>query len=308
MGCSLSGRNLTSVEWKSYIGELFPYEKTCTNSLNLRQEYLNHLPPIMRNGSNNQRSIIHVETNMTDAGKAGKWKTISILPNSIKEDFSAFIQCRANEDTDILTNDFLGIWAVSIKDTDMWIPSGKGVVYVRDIEDKIVNQYDVPFMIGGPTDWIISTYNKSGYVMFNPNNGDSVLELNIQNAIEERKSNSEEKYDYTHEIVSFSSFGNPEYPRHLIGFLVHNVGEGTLKSLNILGVLYNQRGQVVDLLHQNNTVDISGKGERYIVINSLSSSGRCVGSASNEYNLQYWINFYTSDGQGVTRYYSQSVK
>jgi hypothetical protein len=94
------------------------------------------------------------------------------------------------------------------------------------------------------------------------------------------------------EIAKPKKIRSEGFGRHEIDFQFVNNGNLAFKNLGVFGFLYNQKGELVDMVWSDGKKDVAA-GERVEVrAPSLSQSGRCVGKIDPEgYNLEYFVSF-----------------
>lgn len=318
LGCYLANRNLTDEEWDTYIGILWPRQDTCNTNDFTYKSYVENLPSILLNTSTGVSDIndLDVLGNSTKAPEptpeSGNWTSSSTLPKELSESFSAILQCRESANSDKKTNEFLALWAISITDPHVWVEAGKGNVIIKNGTGEIVNIYDIKSILGGPNDWIMSGATLYAGVMKNPYEGNTSLELEITDVTTKKVIHKEGDNNYTVSYLDLTLSGNPKYPRHTIKFKIKNNNEDLLMgAVLVVGVITNDKGEVVDILQQEDDGSyqlVSANQEKIFTVSSISKTGRCTGADTSNYVLHYWVSYFREDNQLMTKYFTKTLK
>ncbi|MBN1451201.1 MAG: TIR domain-containing protein [Anaerolineales bacterium] len=312
LGCQLISRNFTSEEWNTFIGTILPYNDTCNVNDFSNNDYTNNLPPILLNAPSDVQNISELKVS-GNISEAGGWSTSSTLPNGLSESFSAIVQCRKSADSDTITNEFLALWAITLSNSQVWVEDGKGTILIKNDSGEIVRQYEnLKSSLGGFNDWVMSANTLKGYVMDNPFGGNTTIELEITEISTKKLIPQAGDNNYTVSYVGHVVSGNPKYPRHTIHLEIKNNNENyVMDSVLIVGVITNDKGQVVDILEQEDNEQvqiISPQQEKDFALSSISKTGRCVGAAGSGYTLRYWISYFREDNQLMTKHFEIAIE
>lgn len=337
--CRIANRNLTMEEWDQYMGTDTPYQRTCPD-LPSGQGAPANAPAPSDNGRVIPTSQVIPQTSITPQNTAvtsgttialsptatstasvfvGRWRVDPPdLPDGLRSVFPAFVQCRENADSDTLTQEYLGLWAVETTKSNQWQPVGGQAEIILTAESLASTQrYTATLNLGAnQIGWLISNQSRKGFAMSTGQPITTVFKLSIRGVDWYPARKMAEQYRYTVDLQSQSTYGNPAYPQHVAVLEVQNLNDSIMKQAHVVGVVQNQEGETVDILSQGVEddrpafiasqsigTDLIPHEKAFFVMQSHSKTGRCVGPADPAgYTLHYWLNFETEDGQPMIHY------
>ena len=221
--------------------------------------------------------------------------------NVLKESLA---RCRVSAESTQASEDFWGGWTVKAERDDYWVDSLGARIILRSPEGiivKIIEFAGETAPANVPT-WVVG-YEKGGlgYPQVNPlysGEGSRVatIEFQLTGASWESVVDKMENYKIESNITAHKLI-NPfriaeGFGRHEIDFQIVNNGNLAFKNLVVFGFLYNQQGELVDMVWSGEKKDVAAGESMEIRAPSLSQTGRCVGKIDPAgYNLEYFVSF-----------------
>lgn len=239
-----------------------------------------------------------------------KWQTnFQNLPDGLTPKFSSIIQCRENGGSPKLVDDYLAIWAIQVDKFEEWVTHGKATVTLASDDGTNLADYDIGFgLAADEVGWLIPRENARGNVMRSTNGEVTEFNLNFKETEWGVAQEAISQYSYKVDMLSHNLYGTNDYPQHRLIFRVQNQSDSMMNKVYLFAVVQDSQGNAVDILHPDSTKDLKHNEIEEFTIESVSSSGRCVGAADPQgYVIHYWLEFETSKGQHMTHYYKTSV-
>ena len=237
-----------------------------------------------------------------------KWKIDVVnMPDDLKVEFPAFLQCRVNKDSDQMVEELVGILAVKPLRENAWVNTGVARIVLESVSGEEIGEYYSYFQFGpNEIGWLIPKPNTEGKTM--PSSGSAVDRIKIEFLFVDWRpvTADNSQYQFDAEIESQSHYGNNKYPQSQFSLKLNNTGPKTIEGLTLFGVLLDQNDKLVDILvmDPNAYSDLAASNTSVnYVMSSFSQTGRCVGPKPSNTTFHYWITFESDTGQRITRHY-----
>lgn len=235
---------------------------------------------------------------------------IDNIPDGLEVEFPAFLQCRADGDSDQLVEDYWGILAINVTRDNAWVDAGSANFVLESSDGQELGRYPSGFeFASNEIGWLISNQNGNGLVMQSPDISVAKLRIEFNDVYWRPVSQGNLDYQIETEVRKHSLYNSEKYPQHQFLVSIKNIGAVEIQELSIFGVVMNHDGQLVDMLFLNPTKETLSPDEASnFEIRSMSKSGRCVGPADPQgYTFHYWITFTAEDGERITNYNHETL-
>lgn len=241
-----------------------------------------------------------------------KWKIDVVnMPDDLKVEFPAFLQCRVNKDSDQMIEEFVGILAVKTLRENAWVNIGVARIVLESASGEEIGQYYSYFQFGpNEIGLLIPKPNTEGKTM--PSSGSAVDKIKIEFLYVDWRpvTADNSQYQFDVKIENQSYYGNNKYPQSQFSLKLNNTGTKTIKGLTLFGVLLDQNDKLVDIqvMDPNTYPDLAASNTSVdYVMSSFSKTGRCVGPTPSNTTFHYWITFKSETGQVITRHYYEKL-
>lgn len=230
---------------------------------------------------------------------------IDNIPDGLSLEFPAFLQCRADGDSEQLVEDYWGIVAMNVTRDNAWVDAGNANFILESSDGQELGRYPSGFeFASNETGWLMSNQNGNGLVMQSSDTSVAKLRIEFNDVYWRPVSQDNLDYKIETEARKHSLYNSEKYPQHQLSLNIKNIGAMKIQKLSIFGIVMNHDGQLIDMLFLNPTKETLSPDEASnFEIRSMSKSGRCVGPADPQgYTIHYWVTFTAEDGERITDY------
>lgn len=306
VACSIANREFTEDEWNEFVGTTIVKKPICPDSSSINRFYSqdNHVVPIEtwskvfgQNSAKEEIAIEPINPDLKFNGQIGFDSSIQNEGDGVIIETPAVIQCRNPQNSLEYLNDFLLMVPVFLE------TSGNQLMHGVNYEIKWENiNKDIELttlLPPGRHNIIIPKSYLEGNVISGLDGKKPKIDITSKSV----NKNSQEIQPLENITVEFLSShthpnalqNNPNFPMHSIQLIINNRSEFDINPIQIIGIVYDQNGAVVDFLENTQTSNkiVPASTHKIIAARSKSFTGRCVGysNPSTPYKIRYWLGF-----------------
>lgn len=321
--CELSGRDLTTVEWRNYIGKIISQVKICPSGLSpfvldLKQRSypINFYGNMM--GKPSGSDVNHIATFNPNKQLENNYELITEIRNKTSHlvvEEPAIIQCRDKSKSWVFLPEYVLVWPIHLIGNGFFNYIGTNNTENSMIRgsflqpDGSLDYFELAGILNYGKIDILAPKEHIKYKVIQgsgKNINTIILEVDdIPNYIE-AIGPDEEKFSLItiENPITKSHFNLLEddmnFPMHSLIFSLNNLSEFDVDSVLYSAIVYNNNGEVIDLMmgsfEEEDSPLIESKGSRRLWMTSFSLSGRCVGDANNQedISIRLWLSLVVS--------------